>query len=580
MRMWKRSGHRMLGALAAIVFFLATINVVNALSKETDEMSQLAKVSGTVTAPTEFKAARVYFRNPDRRMLYMVYTNAGKYQAMNLMPGKYEVFVQGNRLESDVQNIELKAGDSATVNVSLRPGINKSGSITTLSYDEIYPKGEGRKIAERTCIACHGPSFIPSHQWDADQWNAGIDIMMAGDAPPIPATALPKDQRDIFVKYLVDNFGPSSERHAVDQSGMVVDDAKLSKAEYIEFYFPPDPPGVDNNDPKYHGLRKQPFGNRRVGQDVVLDPQGYAWASDRGTPQRIARLDPRTAEWKSFLLPNPTKGIHDLFMDSDGMILIPEWMGPSNVNIFDTKALQWVGSYPMDPEHLVGTGETHTLAIVADSNHNIYADFNLGSAISKIDAKTKKATVTLFPNRRSFPYGVVKDTKDNIFVSEFRGGKIARIDAKTQKLTEYTPLTYPAYIRRLSVDWQDKVWYGLFSAGIIGRIDPVSGKVSEWHIPIAGSQPYSVKVASTSNKIWVSDGGGGGALVSFDPSNEDFTIFPTPQATDQPLLRMAKDGAVWYCPRSAKNGGIGVLYPDMTKVSSLAPYPTDKRPNY
>jgi hypothetical protein len=38
------------------------------------------------------------------------------------------------------------------------------------------------------------------------------------------------------------------------------------------------------------------------------------------------------------------------------------------------------------------------------------------------------------------------------------------------------------------------------------------------------------------------------------------------------MIRVANDGAIWYAPRSGKNGGVGVLYPDMTKVTSLAGY--------
>jgi hypothetical protein len=43
------------------------------------ELANLASVSGTVSSSTPFKAAKVYFRNTDRRMQYMVYTAGGKY---------------------------------------------------------------------------------------------------------------------------------------------------------------------------------------------------------------------------------------------------------------------------------------------------------------------------------------------------------------------------------------------------------------------------------------------------------------------------------------------------------------------
>jgi streptogramin lyase len=567
------------GVLVALFGVFAMLNLAKAQPKAINELAHLARVSGTVTSPTEFKAARVYFRNPDKHMLYMVYTNAGKFQAMNLMPGNYDVSVDTSGLNSDTQKLELKADEKATINLTLHAAVPKPGEVQMLSYEDIYPRGEGRTIVERTCIGCHGPNYLPSHQWNADQWNSAIDLMMQGDAPAIPPQSMPKERRDTLVNYLVQNFGPNAPSRAVAQSGMVLDETKISKAEYIEFYFPPDPPGLYNNDPQYQHLPNQPFGNRRVGQDVVLYG-GYAWSSDRGTPQRIARLDPRTGEFKSFLMPHPTKGIHDLIVDTDGIIWIPEWMGPDNhFDAFDTKREEWVATYPMDPDHVL-KGPVHSQAIVIDSKHNIYMNWNFGSAMSRFDWQTKQATVTPMPNPRSFLYGVVKDRKDNIWISEFRGGKIARMDAETHAITEFKPPTYPALIRRLTVDSHDMVWFDLFSAGKIDKLDPTTGKITEWSVPYAGSQPYSLKQALGSDKMWVSDGGAGGAILLFDPSDESFTIYPTPQVTDQPLLRIARDGAVWYCPRSSQHGGIGVMYPDMTKMTTLAAYPTEINPNY
>jgi hypothetical protein len=73
------------------VVLLATVGCAlpagqNAAAQSTQggssELSGLASASGTVTSYAPFKAAKVYFRNVDRRMQYMVYTAGGKYQAM------------------------------------------------------------------------------------------------------------------------------------------------------------------------------------------------------------------------------------------------------------------------------------------------------------------------------------------------------------------------------------------------------------------------------------------------------------------------------------------------------------------
>src|SRR5207248_11477421 len=56
------------------------------------------------------------------------------------------------------------------------------------------------------------------------------------------------------------------------------------------------------------------------------------------------------------------------------------------------------------------------------------------------------------------------------------------------------------------------------------------------------------------------------------PRKREFSYYPTPQMADQPKLEITREGAVWYCPRSGAEPGVGVLYPDMAKVKTLAAY--------
>src|SRR5579863_4775416 len=56
-------------------------------------LAGLASISGTVKAPKEFKAAKVYVKNVDKNVVYMVFTDGGRYQAVDLFPGNYVVSV-------------------------------------------------------------------------------------------------------------------------------------------------------------------------------------------------------------------------------------------------------------------------------------------------------------------------------------------------------------------------------------------------------------------------------------------------------------------------------------------------------
>ena len=67
-------------AAAAIVIAFAAFPISPAAAQSSpqgQELAGLASVSGTVTSPVPFRAARVYFRNAEKRVQYMVYTAGG-----------------------------------------------------------------------------------------------------------------------------------------------------------------------------------------------------------------------------------------------------------------------------------------------------------------------------------------------------------------------------------------------------------------------------------------------------------------------------------------------------------------------
>src|SRR5213083_2193156 len=131
----------------------------------------MASMSGTVTSAKPFKAAQVYIRNVDMRIMYMVFTNAGQFRAVSLVPGNYEISVTAKGFKSDVQKLAVKAGDNPKINVSLQEVASSNQgeadplqNVETLrsnrikvsfdTYDNIFPAGPGRDVAERTCIIC------------------------------------------------------------------------------------------------------------------------------------------------------------------------------------------------------------------------------------------------------------------------------------------------------------------------------------------------------------------------------------------------------------------------------------------
>src|SRR5262245_9949541 len=292
--------HAVLLAMACALLPAAKHALGQSAPPGASELSGLASVSGTVTSASTFKAARVYFRNVDKRMQYMVYTADGKYHAMHLLPGKYEMRVEARSLDSPVTEIVLKPGSNPPQNATLRPVQSTGAQIVTLN--EMFPPGPGQRYAKEVCLGCHAPDQFGSLHMDAAAWDAYVGMMLKGGQIPMGFSS--QQERDELAQYLGKHFGPESRKRTVKwEKEVPLDEAKLAKAMYIEYYLAP------NSDQKL----------RRRGQDPHFDQQGNVWITDRNVPNRLAKLDPRTGEWKDWLMPHPEGETNGLTIDRDGI---------------------------------------------------------------------------------------------------------------------------------------------------------------------------------------------------------------------------------------------------------------------
>lgn len=125
--------------VAAIGLLAAGSAAAQSAPAAKSELAGLATVSGTVTSPSPFKAAKVYLRNTNKRVQYMVYTAGGKYQAMHLMPGKYEMRVEADGLDSPVTQLTLNPGSNPPQNAALR-AVQDTGTLV-VTMDQMFPSG-------------------------------------------------------------------------------------------------------------------------------------------------------------------------------------------------------------------------------------------------------------------------------------------------------------------------------------------------------------------------------------------------------------------------------------------------------
>lgn len=553
------------GTLAAVVVLLVGLAWFRGIGAA--PLPGTAALSGTVQAPKPVIAAQVHLMHVDRNVLFMVYTSNGRYQAVNLFPGRYEVSVRKPGFAATPQSIVLAAGASATLDFALREEpaaparqgefgftTRASSDVKLVSYDELYPAEPGRALLETHCMYCHGKNFFPGKQYPEAQWKTFIELMTSDQSERgsmVPAGTLRADDRATILAYLTRHYGPSNVRRGLRMDAeFPLDEAALGKAMYVEYYLP--------LDPKLDAGNKQ----RRT-QQPHFDPSGNVWYTDRSVPNRIGRIDPRTGDVKDWVMPDPKADPHGLTVDADGHVWFAETVG-FHLGRLDP-ATGSIIRYPMDS---TGQKKGRGHSPVMDSKQNVWFTVIGGDMIGKWDRQTGKSTVWKVPTRGAAPYGIALDREENVWFAEFRRCKIAKFEPKTETFTEYAALTQPCTIRRLGIDSAGIVWYGGFNNGKLGRIDPKTGKITEYDVPMPFSEPYDVWPDREDN-IWISDGGQGGALIRFDPRTGKFTYYPTPQTTDQPKLAITRDGAVWYTPRSASKAAVGVLYPDVGTITTF-----------
>lgn len=606
-----------------------------------NELQGMGKISGTVTATKPFKAAQVYLRNVDKRMLYMVYTNAGAFRAVALFPGNYEVNVQAKGLVSDVQKIVVKAGDNPALKVTLKDaaspnrfptsveistvsagngaGWTPNQPVTLHSYEEIYPPGPGREVLEKVCMNCHGENAFAMRPRSGSAWKLGLDMMMGvnlanrdkerfGEGTLAAPSNFPnfglQDRKDLL-DYLTKNLGLDKKPRAVrPDKDVPLDEAELGKAQIIEYYLADERPnrsaaagaGLSDSESDSAGTK-----GLRVAITLQLDADGNVWAVDRGVPSRLVKLNPRTGEQKDYVLLDPKAGVHEILIDREGIVWVPEFNRPGDgpgSNLvprllgFSPKTERWEHVIESDPDNVIrNKNKGQLMSGSVDSKGNIYMNWMLNGAIAKYDRAKGRVSVFLIPTPNAVPYGQTIDKNDNVWVSEWNGGKFGKFDTTTGQWSEFAPLTYPANLRRgINVDSQNNIWSGIWAAGNrpakLARLDQTTGRFTEWSIPYRGSQPYETS-ADREDNIWFPDTGTPGrpsVIGRFNPRTGTFTFYPKPQyVADSSKLQHAADGAVWYAPRYGATfgtSGFAILFPDKDKITTLAPRPLNGVPGY
>ena len=562
---------------------------------EAQSLDGTGLLSGSVTAPAQFQAAQVFALNVDKHIQYVVYTAGGRYRAVNLFPGNYQVRVEKKGFTSGVQNVVVNEGQNTTVDFSLREIQGETGQARAaelVSYDSLYPPGPGRDALEKNCIFCHNRNDLPTRQWTSSQWELGVDLLLniggprsvlhrpvipdtpsmvapgtislhpVGDMEITTKNTLSAHDRELILDYLTENFGPNSVSRALKELAepdIPLDETVLGNAMYIQYLVQPNPK-VDVD-----------AAVRQV-QDPHFDREGNVWFTDRGTHNRIGKLDPRTGEVIDYMLPDPRDlDPHGMTIDEEGYVWWMEEFGMF-MGRLDPRTGE-MERWSTNIDNAILGGAIHDPAL--DSSQNVWFSIMSGNHLGKWDRESEKITLYKAPTQGqgSYGYGILVDGRDKVWFATYHRCTLTMFDPVTEKFTDHHALADPSeggcVMRRLDEASDGAIWYGVYSHGKLGRLDPSTGEQELFDMPVRFGAPYGTQIDPRGN-VWSGDDTTG--MVRFNPRTADFTYFPSPQRSSFPKLEITRDGAVWFGARDPGDPRVSVLYPDMNEMTTLGAY--------
>jgi streptogramin lyase len=565
-----------------------------------DQIAGYGQLSGEVKGSQPGVLPVVYALNTDKDVAYTVYVVDGKYRAVNLIPGSYDVTIRAavDQLEGftpETVKRQVAADAHVTADFTLQnvgpvpnyvnglpyesctanrptPTNGDCEPYTIESYESVFPPGPGRDIIERTCLGCHHVqlfAFNTPRTYGGGRpsknefgWAFTVDRMhkrtagqlggiRLGQASTMDEALLPPADRDILVEYLAENFGLDAPSRVVElRSEPELDLKALEKAMFVEYIY--------HEDPEKYPV--WPWPHR-----VDFDNDGNVWLSYNRCC--VVKFDPRTAE--STVYDEGNGGGYGIAVDhSNGTV----WYSPANHLDPETGLIdRWEGA---------GGG-----SLQFDTKGNLWMA-SLAGTLMKWDRKTNSMMNWNVPVVRSRPYGMIVDFTDKVWFADYFSSGVTRFDPETEEFKHFNiTKEQPSNIRRLGVDSKNMIWTATYGSpdrrqpdgrntgGSLFRLDPETGEVMERTLGIENSNPYNAE-ADPDDNIWANPDN---YLVKYDPIADTMTRYPAPTRTDFVKTRITRDGAVWTVYRNAGHyagygGTAAVLYPDKDKITTLAAF--------
>jgi streptogramin lyase len=477
--------------------------------------------------------AFVKMKNPERRLMFMVITQAGgRYTVNNLPTGKYIVQGIGGDYQSEPSApVDVGAGRPGTVDLSLTamrapqlagawpgrlPG-QRGGEAEGGGAAPALPEGEGKKIVETKCaVGCHDAQRMVRARYDRSRWEETIRTMRLYAQGSTLAKDLTDQEARVVLDYVATNFG-ARERAArpnPDPNSRLprtLLQGEASKYIAVEYELP-----IRDAEP----------------HEVTVDANGNGWVSQR-RGGHIGRLDPKTLTYTDIAPPAAQSKLLRL----NGIRIGPNnklWFvdgGPNRRWLsYDATAREF--SVFELPKTKSGNASGNTMRV--HPNGTVWMNSIGANQVIRLDPKTRQFTFFEVPagvkaGRTANPYGMAIAGDGKVWIAENSVNQMARIDPMTGKFEEFEIPVKGAVPRKMGTDAEGNIWVGLHGAGKLMKIDYKTTKMTVYTPPSEDSGLYLADVDLKHNLIWVSlqhvD-----KIARFDPKTETWVEFPLASA--------------------------------------------------
>ena len=508
-------------------------------------------ISGVVKSPdgAPFEGAFVQAQNTKSHIsVYVLSQPDGHYEIGRLPAGDYNLRIRAVGYKAEPKTGLALASENArsSADFSLQKAPIRWSDATIYQGIKLLPDAPGRKTFLSQCLGCHGfQSRMAAEERDQDGWRDRVNYMRY-----TMFVGITDKQADEAVSYLTAMFNPDSTlpRSPADMPGY----------KDLVQHFPPEALNMV--------YVEYDTGPGRFPWDCNPDKDGNIWVPYYSQVNTVARLNPKTGEFKEYPLPQqPRVAIHSAYPGPDGNVWFTEQLN-NRLGKIDPQTGEVTEYQDVKPSNRERIGDTESNVSIyyrphEPSKHTIRVDprgivWASGTPFSRFDPKTKQFTEYPDPFNT---YGVAlnKDGSEVWFDGFVPEGKIYRIDALTGKITgSWQPPTH-GLPRRIQVADDGIVWFNEFEGGKIGRFDPKTETFKEFQLPGGHPTPYALGI-DRDNMVWYSseDMDEVGRL---DPNTGKITEYPFPHMENKMReFTMDAQGRMWWA--SPANNKVGYFY--------------------